>query len=96
MTGLMSSHQQLRDWLSLNDAIDNEGGQIPCRQAPDLYFPDKIGEGFDGAHIKLAMKACKTCPVLNLCAEYAIKHKETSGIWGGMNTAERKRLWKDN
>jgi hypothetical protein len=95
---VFSEHQQLRDWLSLNDAIDAESGQIPCRQAPDLYFPDKIGDGmgYDNTHLKMAIRACHTCPVINQCAEYAIRHKETAGIWGGMSTSQRKALWKDN
>lgn len=93
-----SGHGQLREWLSLNDAIDAEAGQIPCRQAPDLYFPDKIGDGmgYDATHLKMAIKACQSCPVIKLCATYAINHKETAGIWGGMSTSQRKALWKDN
>jgi WhiB family redox-sensing transcriptional regulator len=92
-----SDHQQLRDWLSLNNAIESEAGQIPCRQAPDLFFPDKIGtgSGFDVGHIRLAINACKSCPIMKKCGDYAIKHRETSGIWGGMNTTERRRLWKN-
>jgi WhiB family redox-sensing transcriptional regulator len=90
-----SDHQQLRDWLSLNNAIDNEAGQIPCRQAPDLFFPEKIGTGagFDGGHLKMAIKACHSCPVMKKCAEYAVNHKEVSGIWGGLTSSERKRIW---
>lgn len=90
-----SGHNQLREWLSLNDAIDAEAGQIPCRQAPDLYFPDKIGDGmgYDATHLKMAIKACHACPVIKLCAQYAINHKETAGIWGGMSTSQRKALW---
>ena len=90
-----SRNEQMRDWFTLNDAIDAEAGQIPCRQAPDLYFPDKIGDGmgYDSTHLKMAIRACKSCPVLNMCAEYAIKHKEIAGIWGGMSTSQRKALW---
>jgi len=70
-----SDHQQLRDWLSLNNAIEAEGGQVPCRQAPDLFFPEKIGigAGFDGSHLKMAVKACQACPVMKKCGDYAIK-----------------------
>jgi WhiB family redox-sensing transcriptional regulator len=93
-----SDHQQLRDWLSLNNAIEAEGGQVPCRQAPDLFFPEKIGtgSGFDGSHLKMAVKACQSCPVVKKCGDYAIKHKEVSGIWGAMTATQRKALWKDN
>ena len=92
-----SDHQQLRDWLSLNNAIEAEGGQVPCRQAPDLFFPEKIGtgSGFDGSHLKMAVKACQACPVMKKCGDYAVKHKEVSGIWGAMTASQRKSLWKD-
>lgn len=90
----MKNPTQLQDWLSLNYAIDAESGQVPCRQAPDLYFPEKIGNGYDNSVIRMAIKACKTsCPVIEQCATYAITHKESAGIWGGLTSSERKRRW---
>jgi hypothetical protein len=34
-----------------------------------------------------------SCDVVNECAEYAIKHKEEAGIWGGLSPTDRKALW---
>lgn len=40
----------------------------------------------------IAKAACGRCPVAVQCLEYAISNNEQWGIWGGLNTSERKRL----
>jgi WhiB family redox-sensing transcriptional regulator len=87
-----SVSQQMREWYQLNDAIDEVAGQIPCRQAPDLFFPEG-GTGTAAMDAKLAKQACKSCPVLTMCATYAIRHREEDGIWGGMSPNDRKEIW---
>lgn len=105
MTGKVfgENAKQLSDWLKLNTAIE-EVGEVPCRNAPDLYFPEnptklerttsREAVGAEIASAKLAKQACKACPVINQCAEYAIKHREVYGIWGGLSPLERKTIWK--
>lgn len=94
-TKYFSRNQQMREWFQLNDAIDAVAGQIPCRQAPDLYFPEG-GTGTAAMDAKMAKQACKPCPVLNMCATYAIRHREEDGIWGGMSHNDRKEIWSKN
>jgi len=94
-TKYFSRNQQMREWFQLNDAIDDLAGQIPCRQAPDLFFPEG-GTGTAAMDAKMAKKACKSCPVLNMCATYAIRHREEDGIWGGMSPNDRKMIWSKN
>jgi len=94
-TKYFSRNQQMREWFQLNDAIDAEAGQIPCRQAPDLFFPEG-GTGTAAMDAKMAKKACESCPVLNMCATYAIRHREEDGIWGGMSPNDRKEIWSKN
>ena len=98
MTGKIfgENTNRLRDWFDLNDQIDNiAGGNIPCRQAPDLYFPE-YGDGTAAQHASMAKKACGKCEVIEACANYALKHKEEFGIWGGMSYTDRKEIWRKN
>lgn len=94
MTGPMffGSAQKRQDWLKLADAVAEIGpDHIPCSQAPDLYYPD-AEDGHAAHYVRLAKMACKKCPLLNMCATYAIKHREEYGVWGGMSPGERKAL----
>ena len=40
----------------------------------------------------VARQLCAICPVIETCAEYAIRIREPHGIWGGMNELERRRV----
>lgn len=86
------SYERMRDWFALNDLIEENAVEVPCRQAPDLYFPE-LGDGMAASIAKMAKKACQSCDVINECAAYAVKHKEEAGIWGGMSPNDRKLIW---
>jgi len=87
------SYERLREWQHLNDLIEERtAGQIPCRQAPDLYFPE-LGDGMAASIAKMAKKACLDCAVVNECKIYALKHREEYGIWGGTTPNDRKVIW---
>lgn len=70
----------------LLNAIDDEGGVVPCQQWPDLFFPDMGGTS------EPAKKLCQGCPVMLQCLAYAIKADEPYGVWGGASVLERKRI----
>jgi WhiB family redox-sensing transcriptional regulator len=53
---------------------------------PDLFFPER------GASTKEAKAVCNGCEVRMECLEYALRHGEKFGIWGGMSERERRRL----
>ena len=53
---------------------------------PDLFFPER------GASTKEAKAVCGGCEVKTECLEYALRHGEKFGIWGGMSERERRRL----
>jgi WhiB family redox-sensing transcriptional regulator len=58
-----------------------------CRYVPPgIFFPDRE----DGQHTALAI--CAACPVRATCLRTAVDAGERYGIWGGVDTAERKRL----
>jgi len=45
----------------------------------------------DGREAK-AKAICGRCPVLADCLDYALRVRETHGIWGGHNEFERRQL----
>src|SRR3569832_324476 len=53
---------------------------------PDLFFPER------GASTKEAKGVCNSCEVRMDCLEYALRHGEKFGSWGGMSERERRRL----
>ena len=83
-----STPEQVRAWKVLAELADEVGDNLPCRQAPDLFFATQSEWHFTA----LAKKACEKCPLKDPCATYAIQYKEDDGIWGGTTPGERKRL----
>jgi len=86
------------DALALADAA-KEHGQLPCQNAPDLYFPVRDGDDFYAGmgdskdNYQVLKDMCNTiCPIRNQCLAYALKHNEVHGIWGGMSYVERRKL----
>jgi len=69
----------------------------------DLFFPlENIGGPREGRGVagekermKAAREACKGCLVRRECLDYAIDF-ECLGIWGGMDTGERRRYAREN
>lgn len=57
---------------------------------PDLFFPD--GPGGDS---NAAKAVCATCPVQEVCLEYALTNGERFGIWGGVSERERRRMVRE-
>ncbi|TRV72570.1 WhiB family transcriptional regulator [Streptomyces sp. 130] len=54
---------------------------------PELWHP----AGTTGAwavQIEEAQAVCRSCPVINECARWALDNRE-SGIWGGMTEQDR-------
>ena len=35
---------------------------------------------------------CRRCPVREQCLDFALRVRETHGIWGGLNEMERRQL----
>lgn len=47
---------------------------------------------WDGNGTHSARLVCATCPVRFKCATKALENAEPSGLWGGLDAADRKRL----
>lgn len=57
---------------------------------PELFFPDRDSSAeYNPA---LAKRICASCPVIAQCLEYALKHNEQHGIWGGASVVERRAM----
>jgi WhiB family redox-sensing transcriptional regulator len=39
-----------------------------------------------------AKAICERCPVRPMCLDYALRVRESHGIWGGLNELERRQL----
>lgn len=58
-----------------------------CREFdPETFFPEKGGSSRD------AKRICAQCEVRIQCLNYALRHDERYGVWGGMSERERRRL----
>jgi len=57
-----------------------------CAQTdPEAFFPEK------GGSTREAKSVCRRCDVRGECLDYALKHDERFGIWGGLSERERRR-----
>lgn len=70
-------------------ADDSFRAQGLCAQTdPELFYPEKRESA------QPAKKICQECPVRLQCLEYALKHDERFGVWGGLSERERRALKK--
>lgn len=76
-------------FVRLSDQAADLGDALPCGNAPDLFFPD-MEEPSTLANMNRAKEMCVSCPLVSLCAQYAIEAKEEFGIWGGLSANERR------
>jgi len=55
------------------------------------FFPvGNTGAAID--KIEAAKAVCQSCPVRDACLEFALETKQESGVWGGTDEDERRRL----
>lgn len=58
-----------------------------CAQTgPEFFFPAP------GASTREAKQLCGGCEERVACLEYALRHDERFGVWGGMSEQERIRI----
>lgn len=61
--------------------------EASCAQTdPELFWPEGKGRDADKAR-----KVCAGCPVVNHCAEYAVRTRQREGIWGNLSRRELRR-----
>jgi hypothetical protein len=63
-----------------------------CRdEDPELFFPTGAS-GPAAVQIEEAKAVCRRCPVMELCQDWALDTRQDSGIWGGLDEEERRRV----
>ena len=62
-----------------------------------MFFAPNHPETRDEKHGReqRAKSICAICPVRVECLEYAIRIRESHGIWGGLNELDRRLLIRD-
>ena len=75
-------------------AIQDLGGNIPCTENPDYWDDEQPGMDFTTrqSQISGAKALCRACPVMMMCAEYALSAHEPTGVWGGYSSADREKM----
>lgn len=74
------------DWMAA-------GACVNLAEADAMFFPPKVkGKKTD---YKQAKAVCRECPVRAHCLMYAIAHKITYGVWGGLTERERVKISRD-
>jgi WhiB family redox-sensing transcriptional regulator len=68
-----------------------------CRGEQSLFFPD---DPLETRPERLDREArakaiCESCEVRDACLEYALRARETHGVWGGLNEYERRVLLRE-
>ena len=64
--------------------------QAACRGTDtDIFYPATPAEEAE------ALSICATCPVRAQCLDYAIRNRETYGIWGGATPEQRRRTRRE-
>lgn len=54
----------------------------------DIFFPER------GASTRQAKAFCRTCPVIEDCLDFLVRHEQEYGVWGGVLVNSRRTLLK--
>jgi Transcription factor WhiB len=67
--------------------ISPEASRIP----PDWFYAEEV------KYVRIRKRAkafCGPCPVRKECLQWALQNDEQWGVWGGLDTRERRKLLK--
>jgi WhiB family transcriptional regulator, redox-sensing transcriptional regulator len=72
-------------------AISSWWEEAACQGAdPELFFP-VTARGVVMTETELAKAICSCCPIKLRCLEFALRTKQSHGVWGGLDEDERRR-----
>ncbi len=67
-------------------SLEWQAGALCAQVDPEAFFPEQ------GGSTREAKKVCLACEVRSECLDYALKHDERFGVWGGLSERERRKL----
>lgn len=89
----MTRQQAFIEFSHAQAEIEDNGESLPCRDNPDFFYPEDFFElPVRNIAETVAKELCLDCPLVALCAQYAVLAQEDYGIWGGTNARERREL----
>jgi len=62
-------------------------------RAADPWYPED--DDYSQESTWIARTICASCPVREMCLEYAIETGQQHGIWGGLDPEERRKVVLD-
>lgn len=63
-----------------------DGTQLCAQTDPDLFFP------MPGGSPERAKAVCRRCPLQDRCLQWALRHRQEWGVWGGLSAEQRRRM----
>lgn len=79
-------------WAVPTDRPEDWRDRGLCRAHPDPDLWYATAAESHGARVDQAVAICVRCPVLNLCAQWALETAEPWGVWGGLTAGQRARM----
>lgn len=66
-----------------------------CRDTdPKVFFhPENERGPARAAREEAALAICATCPVMAECRDFALRTRETYGVWGGLTENDREEIY---
>jgi WhiB family redox-sensing transcriptional regulator len=85
--------------LSLVDLVTELGERGDCRHDPDLHMGPDAFESEPIAERRarqdVAREVCESCPVWDLCLDYALRVRPAWGVWAGYLPRELAALRRE-
>ena len=70
-----------------------DGSQLCTQYNTDLFYPDPDELGnYNESDFDMAKSICNECWLKDKCLDFALKHNEKEGVWGGTSPLERRRI----
>ncbi|MGW6459651.1 WhiB family transcriptional regulator [Streptomyces sp. NPDC055078] len=71
---------------STDDELSWQETALCAQTGPEFFFPAP------GTSTREAKRLCKACEGRVECLEFALRHDEKFGVWGGLSEKERELL----
>ena len=77
--------------MTYRESVDWRAAGACVSADPDLFFPLSATGTPAARQAQRASRICAGCQVRQPCLDFAMKHAEVDGIWGGTTSEERVR-----